>query len=244
VRRVAARICIGTAGWTVPTSERRTGAGGALSHLQHYAAHLDAVEINSSFQRHHRLETYRRWADTVPAHFRFAVKIPQTISHESGLKGYREVLDRFCLEVAGLGSKLEVVLVQLPPRLEFESRAAGKFFSDLRARVDARIACEPRHSSWGSGRANQFLARREVARVAADPCAWAGGDVPGGSDAFTYFRQHGSPRVYYSSYDEGALRHLSSQLKKTHASRNWCIFDNTVLGHAYANARTLGALLV
>jgi uncharacterized protein YecE (DUF72 family) len=238
----ASAACIGTAGWTVPASERPTGAG-AVSHLQHYATSLDAVEINSSFHRHHRLETYRRWADTVPAHFRFAVKIPKVISHESRLRAYREVLDRFCLEIAGLGSKLEVVLLQLPPRLVFESRVAGKFFRDLRARLDALIACEPRHSSWGSDRANEFLVRCGVARVAADPCAWAGGDVPGGSEAFTYFRQHGSPRMYYSNYDDEALRRLSSQLKKTHVSRNWCIFDNTVMGHAYANARALRALL-
>jgi uncharacterized protein YecE (DUF72 family) len=238
----ASAACIGTAGWTVPAAERPTGSG-AVSHLQHYATTLDAVEINSSFHRHHRLETYRRWADTVPAHFQFAVKIPKAISHQSGLRAYREVLDRFCMEIAGLGPKLGVVLLQLPPRLQFEPRVAGKFFRDLRARVDALIACEPRHSSWGSERANQTLVRCGVARVAADPCPWAGGDVPGGSDAFTYFRQHGSPRMYYSNYDEEALRHLSSQLRKTHASRNWCIFDNTVTGHAYANARALRALL-
>jgi uncharacterized protein YecE (DUF72 family) len=32
-------------------------------------------------------------------------------------------------------------------------------------------------------------------------------------------------------------------LKASTATRNWCMFDNTVLGHAYANAKALHALM-
>ncbi len=57
------------------------------SHLERYAAALNAVEINSSFYRPHRLATYERWAASVPEEFQFAVKIPKAITHEQRLKG-------------------------------------------------------------------------------------------------------------------------------------------------------------
>ena len=54
--------------------------------LQRYATRLDAVEINSSFYRPHRASTYARWADSVPTHFRFSVKLPKAITHERRLE--------------------------------------------------------------------------------------------------------------------------------------------------------------
>ena len=76
---------------------------------------FDGVEINSSFYRPHRLSTYQRWADDVPDHFRFAVKMPKTITHEGRLRDVAEPLQRFLGEIAGLGDKLGPVLIQLPP---------------------------------------------------------------------------------------------------------------------------------
>jgi uncharacterized protein YecE (DUF72 family) len=55
--------------------------------LQRHAAVLPAVEINSSLYRPHRAETYARWAAVVPGQFRFAVKLPRSLTHESRLVG-------------------------------------------------------------------------------------------------------------------------------------------------------------
>ena len=72
---------VGSAGWNIPRLHRaRFAADG--SQLQRYASRLNAVEINSSFYRPHAAATYERWAASVPASFRFAVKIPKTISHQ------------------------------------------------------------------------------------------------------------------------------------------------------------------
>src|SRR4029078_9092426 len=104
---------IGTAGWSVPSSYLdRVPPGG--SHLERYARRLSAVEINSSFHRAPRRIAYQRWAQSVPADFRFAVKLPKTITHEAGLADCGALLDRFVDEVTGLGDKLAVLLVQLP----------------------------------------------------------------------------------------------------------------------------------
>ena len=55
-----------------------------------------------------------------------------------------------------------------------------------------------------------------------------------------YFRLHGSPRRYYSSYNSDVLKTLSSKLTRLAIkSRVWCIFDNTAMGFAIPNALEL-----
>jgi uncharacterized protein YecE (DUF72 family) len=82
----------------------------------------------------------------------------------------------------------------------------------------------------------------EVARVAADPARAAGGDTPGGWDGLAYFRLHGSPRVYYSSYDEEFLVRLARRARGA-PKPCWVIFDNTTLGAGTGNALRLAELL-
>ena len=81
----------------------------------------------------------------------------------------------------------------------------------------------------------------EVARVAADPPRAEGGGEPGGWRGLAYFRLHGSPRVYYSSYEDDFLDSLADKLRDLRRRRipSWCIFDNTTLGAATGNALSL-----
>ena len=115
------------------------------SHLERYARHLNAVEINSSFYRPHRRTTYQRWAQSVPDDFRFSVKLPKTITHEAGLTDCGALLDRFVDEVTGLGDKLAVLLVQLPPKSALSKRIANRFLPRLSARASIPM------SYWNRG---------------------------------------------------------------------------------------------
>jgi uncharacterized protein YecE (DUF72 family) len=229
---------IGTAGWNVPSLYLdRVPRGG--SHLERYARQLNAVEINSSFYRPHRRATYQRWAQSVPDEFRFSVKMPKAITHEAGLADCGAQLDRFVDEVTGLGEKLGVLLVQLPPKSAFKKRVAHGFFRDLHARIDTDVVLEPRHASWFAPGIDDWLAERGIARAAADPAPAAGADKPGGRKALAYYRWHGSPRIYYSDYDAAALASLQQRLKRGRARDVWCIFDNTAAGAALGNALEL-----
>jgi uncharacterized protein YecE (DUF72 family) len=233
-------LWIGTAGWNVPSRyAAEVPAGG--SHLERYARRLNAVEINSSFYRPHRRKTYERWARSVPAGFRFSVKVPKAMTHEQRLADCGALLDRFVSEVTGLGDKLGVLLVQLPPQLAFDRRVADRFFRELHQRLDARIACEPRHASWFTPEISDWLAERRIARVAADPAPVPGAGEPGGWNGLAYYRWHGSPRIYYSDYDGAALAALGERLdeQRKHGVPTWCILDNTALGAALGNALAL-----
>jgi len=175
-----------------------------------------------------------RWAASVPDNFRFSVKAPRTVTHEHRLKGHGAVLDSFFEEVSGLGEKLGVLLVQLPPSLAYDADTAEAFFRDL-ARAQTAVACEPRHASWFTPGADNLMKSLHIARVAADPPRAARDRVPGGDTRWGYFRLHGSPKIYHSKYSDAALAGLAQTLR----SGDWCIFDNTAASYALGNALDL-----
>lgn len=234
---------IGCAGWSIP-SRYATHFGPGDSLLARYATRFDVVEINSSFYRPHQRTTYARWAATVPANFRFSVKLPRTISHDSGLVGVGPLLDRFLDEVGGLGRTLGALLLQLPPSQVLDTRRAGSFFRALRRRSPVPVVCEPRHASWFSTQADALLQRHAISRAAVDPARVAAGALPGGAQGWHYWRWHGSPRMYYSDYPDAALADLAAQVvhQPGKAQAPWVIFDNTAHGFAIANALRLKEL--
>jgi uncharacterized protein YecE (DUF72 family) len=240
----AKTIFIGTAGWGI-ASRHAHWFPKEGSHLERYAGCLNAVEINSSFYRSHKRETYLRWAKSVPENFRFSVKLPKTITHERRLSNCRDLAEAFLAETFGLGAKLGVILTQFPPSLHFDADKAESFFDMMREVTNASIACEPRHCSWFSETGTTLLQKHRIARVAADPSLGQGGDTPAGWPGLAYFRFHGSPHVYYSNYPPEILRTIDTRLEDAagEGAEVWCIFDNTAEGHALDNAVKVSAQL-
>lgn len=208
--------------------------------MQRYGAVLNAVEINSSFYRPHQPQTYARWADSVPDDFRFAVKLPKSITHEKRLVGADALLDRFTAEAGALGHKLGCVLVQLPPSLALDAVAAQHFFTQLRARLGCMLACEARHGSWFTQEATALLQAHRLTRVIADPPAGKPGPHVATTEA-VYVRLHGSPTMYVSLYSDEQLQQVADTLAA--ASEAWCIFDNTMTGRQTLQALRLRQLL-
>ena len=227
---------IGTAGWSIPRAlaEAFPGPG---PHLERYTRRMNAVEINTSFYRPHKRQTYERWAASTPDDFQFSVKAPRLLTHEQRLEAPESGLDAFAEQVTGLGNKLAVILVQLPPSLSFDAALAQAFFAAVHERLDAAVVCEPRHASWFEPDANRLMIDSKVARVAADPVKVPGADEPGGWKGLSYTRLHGSPRVYYSAYSAKFLAGQARRLETfSKAGPAWCILDNTASGAALGDA--------
>jgi uncharacterized protein YecE (DUF72 family) len=239
-----ADVFVGTAGWAIPrgSAEAFPSAG---SGLERYAARFNAVEINSTFYRSHRPQTFERWRAATPAGFRFAVKAPKAITHEARLLGCAARLGQFFDEIAPLAEKIGPILVQLPPSLTFDPNVAAEFLAALRREWRGSVALEPRHRSWFGPEAASLLAAHRIAQVAADPACTAAAGVPGGDPGLAYWRLHGAPRLYYSAYGAAALRTLAATISETRdcGDAAWCIFDNTASGSAVANALSLAAAL-
>ena len=235
---------IGTAGWIIPRHQSAAFPGSG-SHLERYARLFRATEINSSFHRPHRPQTYARWAASVPADFRFAVKLPHEITHARKLTGTEQLLDRFIGEIRNLGDRLGPLLIQLPPSLAFAEDVALGFFGALRARFDGELACEPRHPSWFGEPAEAALVAARIARVAADPARVPEAARPAGWTGLVYRRLHGSPRMYCSPYSLLDIARIASEMGPAAGQHraSWCILDNTTYGEATRNALQLASAL-
>ena len=230
---------IGCAGWSVPSAAGRFFPAEG-SHLERYAAVFSAVEINTSFYRPHRPATYERWRDSVPADFRFAVKIPKAITHERRLRHADEALAAFLHQAGHLGGKLGCLLLQLPPSLRYDGAAVQDFLACLRSQTGVPLACEARHATWFTQQAADMLREFDAAQVIADPQV---AELPASArqHRLAYIRLHGSPQMYYSPYGEAFLDKLEQEMRTylEEGKQVWCVFDNTANGAAQPNALSL-----
>ena len=234
----AGNIFVGCAGWSLGR-EHAPSFPGDGTHLQRYARQFNTAEINSSFYRPHRPQTYARWAESVPADFRFSVKMPKLISHEQRLRDSALALDEFLGQCGELGERLGCLLLQLPPSLAFEPAVAQAFFSQLRERFAGQVVIEPRHETWVA--AEPMLTHYRIAQATVDPSRVSNDGQPAGHSGLRYWRLHGTPRIYYSAYDDDYLDRLAAALKTEAQSGapTWCIFDNTASGAATGDALRL-----
>jgi uncharacterized protein YecE (DUF72 family) len=163
--------------------------------------------------------------------------MPRTITHDLKLQNVREPLIAFLAQTDGLGRKRGPILMQLPPSLSFHAAVVTAFLKLAREAYDGAIVCEPRHATWFSPSASPLLDRYRVSRVAADPARVPAAFVPAGWQRLAYFRLHGSPRTYWSRYDENFIAALARTVESIPAAEEvWCVFDNTAGGAAIENA--------
>jgi len=233
-------LFIGTASWNIPR-EFLSAFPDQGSHLEKYSRRLKGVEINSSFYKEHQAQTYRRWAQSTPPDFRFAVKLFQKFTHEQELESSVKDLQRSIDPILQLEEKLAVLLIQLPPSLEFRDSHSDLFLARLRSVYSGAIAFEPRHRSWLQPEALQMMKNYSLSKVFADPapCPLPMSQSP--LSGLVYFRLHGSPRIYKSEYTTKDLYTLRSKFNKVpeEIQQIWCIFDNTTYGYATKNALDL-----
>jgi uncharacterized protein YecE (DUF72 family) len=249
MERTTPTLHIGTAGWGLPRAMAEAFPGEG-AHLERYARVLSCTEINTTFSRTHRTDTFERWAMQTPTGFRFSVKLPKAFTHKARLKTTPAEVGAFVSSLKGLGNRLAVLLVQLPPSLGFDPEVARAFFRLVRAEFSGAIVCEPRHATWFSEHAQHLLVGERIGRVAADPPKPSGAGVPGGwlgergdgQGAVVYYRWHGSPRMYWSAYDNDWLAARAQEaLNWPTNTQVWCIFDNTAEGAATHDALRLAA---
>lgn len=229
---------IGTAAWSIPAPAKPL-FGDVGSHLERYARVLKGVEINTSFYRDHKAQTYERWARSVPADFRFTVKLSQVFTHDLALDVEEAELAENLSAILNLGEKLGVILIQLPPKLVFHTKTVRSFFEKFRRSYIGGAVIEPRHISWSSDDALALLKEFHIGKVRADPepCAsdWR---FQLETSKVLYVRWHGSPVIYESRYEKADLDALSVELSGVahHFESIWVVFDNTTFGWATVNA--------
>src|SRR4029453_14992059 len=103
--------------------------------LAFYAEHFATVELNVTFYRMPKADAFRGWRDAVPDDFRFAVKASRYLTHTLRLLD-PEPAGEYLMERASLlGDRLGVVLLQLPPTLEYEPERLARTLRAFGGRV-------------------------------------------------------------------------------------------------------------
>lgn len=225
---------VGTAGWNIPAAFRSSFPVEG-SHLQRYSQVLNAVEINSTFYNFHQAKTFERWATETPDDFEFSIKLHQSFTHKCDLKPKVKELKEFFTSIHHLGNKWKVLLLQFPGKMEFHYDKMARFYELVRKNFDGYVVVEPRNETWISKESRLLLKEFQVSKVIADPerCSSNLKSVIT-SGGIAYYRLHGSPVIYRSSYSQTDLNKLKQELQGH--KRAWCIFDNTTFGAAMENA--------
>ena len=99
--------------------------------FERYAEEFDTVEINNSFYRLPKPETFAKWRDQAPPGFCYAVKANRFLTQAKKLLDCAEPLERMMAAVRILGDCLGPLLYQLPPTFRFNPERLESFLRIL-----------------------------------------------------------------------------------------------------------------
>lgn len=212
--------------------------------LEYYAKYFNTVELNVSFYRLPKKETFEGWRKRTPENFKFVAKGSRFITHIKKLKDVEEPLEVFFKNAPGLKNKLEAVLWQLPPGLKVDIEKLKGFCESLEKWKKIRQAFEFRHQSWFCERVYEVLRQHNFSLCVAHSGRWP--PVEEVTADFVYFRFHGGGDVLYSSnYTEKELKNWAAKAKNYLKQEKdvFAYFNNDAHGYAVKNAMRLKELL-
>ncbi len=143
-------------------------------YLNFYARNFSTVEIDSTFYGTPKPSTVTNWKERTPPDFRFALKVPQIITHEKVLVGCEAEFDEFLEAMLLLEGKLGPMLFQFPKFDKWMLKDSEELLSRLdrflkRVMNPAfRFAVEIRNKPWLDSRFTSFLRERNVALALTD----------------------------------------------------------------------------
>ncbi len=166
---MTANVLIGTQGWNYDAWVGPFFPSGTrpADYLSVYARAFDTVEVDSTFYAIPSVKTVRGWGSRTPPGFRFALKLPQEITHENRLRESGDLTRLFLDRARELGDKLGPVLIQLGHHFGPVELPALAAFLPLLPR-DLRFAVEFRHRGWIHDGVIALLAEHHVALALSD----------------------------------------------------------------------------
>lgn len=138
-----------------------------------YCQVFNAVEGNTTFYARPAPATLERWAQIMPAHFRFTAKFPGDISHADDLRQQCVAAHTFINLLKPLGARVAPYWLQLPA--SFGPARLGELVAFI-DEVDVPLAVEVRNKAFfAKGEEERLLNRllldRGVERICLDPRA-------------------------------------------------------------------------
>lgn len=237
-------VFVGTSGWQYqdwrgPFYPRRLPQAGWLSY---FAARFQVVEVNNTFYRLPKSETFASWSEATPEDFIFALKMNRYLTHIKRLRDPQEPVERFFEAASRLGGKIGPLLLQLPPNLSADTSRLRDALQTLPSGV--RAAVEFRHESWYSDEIQHLLTERKAALCLADRGSrlitplWVTAD-------WGYIRLHEGAASPRTCYGERALQQWAERIAEHWDAEAdlYVFFNNDAYGCAVHDACQLAASL-
>ena len=205
--------------------------------FSHYAKYFNTLELNSTFYQFPKPAALKKWFAESPDDFVFSLKVPRIITHYKKFTGTEQLLADFYNVVGdGLASKLGAVLFQLPPQIQYSAEMLQKIINSLQPGFNNVI--EFRHASWWKEKVYDELAKMGV--------GFCGSSHPKLPDQLiintniVYYRFHGVPNLFKSSYEDSFLKKKADSIQKnTNVHTAFLYFNNTWGTAALTNATWL-----
>jgi len=235
---------IGTSGWTYDHWKGRFYPPGLAkkSWFDYYASQFSAVEVNATFYRTFKDQTYHNWRQRAPQGFGYVLKAPKLITHRKYLIDVEDDIKTFFHSCSLLQEKFEMILLQVAPNMPCDLMRLEKA---LHAFPDpGKVAVEFRRPEWLSPAMLQLLRSVGATLCNVDsPKGKITGDLT--SDK-AYLRLHGRKHWYaynYSPEELAEIAEIARNLARRGASRVYIFFNNDYEAYAPSNALTLQGML-
>lgn len=240
---MAPRILLGTSSWRYDDWKGVFYPSSTTDELAYYARRFDTVEIDATWYSIPARKTVDSWARRVPDGFRFALKVPRTITHDSGLRDCATEFNAFLSVISHLEDRLGPVLFQFPPQFSPASLPALREFLTLLP-SGWKFAMEFRHRAWFQDQHADLLRAAGVAWTLADTgtLLTSGKPLPVYTTArFTYIRWLGDRNDPFGpfnriqkdrSLEESRWAELIGTLPVTEI---WGYFNNLWAGYSPAS---------
>jgi uncharacterized protein YecE (DUF72 family) len=235
---------IGTSGWTYDHWKGRFYPDGLVRSkwFNHYAGIFSTVEINATFYRTFKDQTYANWRNKAPEGFSYVLKAPRPITHYKLLEGAEEEILVFWQSACLLKEKLGLILLQVAPQTPYDP---NRLEHALRAFPDpSRVAVEFRNAAWLNPEIRSLLAQLGSVYCDADsPKSHLKGWV---SSKIGYIRLHGREHWYFHNYTQEELEEIANTARnmvQQGAEKVYIFFNNDFEGYAPQNAVMLQNML-
>ena len=235
---------IGTSGWTYAHWKGRFYPEGLpqKNWFGYYASQFSAVEVNATFYRTFKEQTYHNWRQRAPQGFGYVLKAPRLITHRKFLLDVEQDIRTFYQSCNLLQEKFEMILLQVAPNMSYNParlRTALQAFPD-----PTRVAVEFRRSEWFCQETQDILRAAGATICDVDsPRQKLSGLI---TSRCAYLRLHGRGHWYSYNYtlDElGEIARIARDLANRGAERVYIFFNNDFEGYAPANARLIQQML-
>ena len=235
-------IYIGTSGWSYK-HWRKTFYPAEIKvkdEFDYYQKFFDSVEINNTFYKLPKTETFEKWKNEVGPRFKFVIKASRFITHMKKLRDPGKSSALFFERVATMKRKIGAILFQLPPNLKANYSVLEEFLKQLPKGY--RYVFEFRNPDWYQEPIFDLLKKFNCAF-----CIYelAGHLSPIAITAdFVYIRLHGPGDKYQGSYSDADLTQWANRCRQWVKNKDVFIyFDNDERGYAAFNAIRLKELL-